>query len=95
MRAKARRAGQLTLKRYNGEAAWRHSITRTMTNHYQSRREFVAASGAAAWLGKDPDAFAAASGESVQYDVLTVQQAQDLDAMAAQIIPTDDLPGAR
>ena len=76
-----------------------------MTNHNQSRREFVAASGtfAAAWLGTDPDAFlaalraarAAASGESVRYDVLTAQQAQDLDAMASQIIPTDDLPGAR
>jgi gluconate 2-dehydrogenase gamma chain len=31
----------------------------------------------------------------VQFQALTPEQAEDLDAVAAQIIPTDDLPGAR
>jgi len=56
------------------------------------------------WLGTDPEAFfsaleasrAAMQGEQVAYEVLTALQAADLDAIAAQIIPTDDnLPGAR
>ena len=71
-----------------------------------SRREFLAATGVvtAGWLGTDARALlraiaaarAAARGEIVQYDVLTAEQAADLDAIAAQIIPSDrDLPGAR
>lgn len=70
-----------------------------------SRREFLAASGAAAavWLGTDPAAFrralaaarAAVHGQAIRYDVLTDEQAADLDAIGSQIIPTDDaLPGA-
>ncbi len=71
-----------------------------------TRREFLASSGAfaAGWLGSDREAFgralasqrAAARGEQVAYEVLTAEQAADLDAIAAQIIPSDDdLPGAR
>ncbi len=71
-----------------------------------SRREFLAATGVvtAGWLGTDPGALlramaaagAAARGEIVHYEVLTAEQAADLDAIAAQIIPSDrDLPGAR
>ena len=71
-----------------------------------TRREFLASTGglAAGWLGVDPEAFlraleaqrAAARGEQVAYEVLTAEQAADLDAIAAQIIPSDDeLPGAR
>jgi gluconate 2-dehydrogenase gamma chain len=38
----------------------------------------------------------AARGEQVPFDVLTTDQAADLEAIAAQIIPSDgDLPGAR
>jgi gluconate 2-dehydrogenase gamma chain len=56
------------------------------------------------WIGSDPEAFfnaleasrAAARGAQVVYEVLTDEQAADLDAFAEQIIPSgDDLPGAR
>ena len=70
------------------------------------RRAFLAASCSAlasAWLAADPDELraslayarerAAAPGPS--WDFLTPDQAADVDAIAAQIIPTDDLPGAR
>lgn len=71
-----------------------------------TRREFLASTGvvAAAWLGTDPEALfraleaqrAAARGEQVAYEVLSTEQAADLDAIAAQILPSDDqLPGAR
>ncbi|MFQ5704604.1 MAG: gluconate 2-dehydrogenase subunit 3 family protein [Gemmatimonadales bacterium] len=71
-----------------------------------SRREFLAAGGAiaAGWLGTDPHAFiqavaaarAAERGNPVTYDVLTPAQAADLEAIAQQIVPSDDqLPGAR
>ena len=65
----------------------------------------MAASGAlvTAWMGTDPAAFAAALRDArdaardgqVQFQALTAEQAEDLDAIAAQLIPTDDLPGAR
>ena len=71
-----------------------------------TRREFLASTGAfaAGWLGTDREALfralasqrAAARGEQVPYEVLTAEQATDLDAIAAQIIPSDEgLPGAR
>ena len=71
-----------------------------------TRREFLASTGAlaAGWLGTDPEAFgralafqrAAARGDQVPYEVLTAEQAADFDAIAAQIIPSDEeLPGAR
>ncbi len=71
-----------------------------------NRREFLASTGvlAASWLGTDREAWfraleaqrAAARGEQVAYEVLTAEQAADFDAIAAQIIPSDDeLPGAR
>ena len=71
-----------------------------------NRREFLASTGAfaAAWIGTDREAFlralaparAAELGEQVPYDVLTTEQAADFDAIAAQILPSDDdLPGAR
>jgi gluconate 2-dehydrogenase gamma chain len=56
------------------------------------------------WIGSDPEAFfsalrasrAAARGEQVVYEVLSPEQAADIDAIGAQIIPSDDdLPGAR
>ena len=71
-----------------------------------TRREFFASTSAlaAGWLGANPEALlqaleaqhAAAHGEQVPYDVLSTEQAADLDAIAAQILPADgDLPGAR
>src|SRR3989442_1217739 len=72
-----------------------------------SRRAFPAASPracAAAWLAAAPAEIRAAlehaaratrSTDPLPWDVLTPEQAADLDAIAAQIFPTDDTPGAR
>jgi len=70
------------------------------------RRAFLAASCtavASAWLAADPDqlraslAFARAHAAAPpgSWEFLTPDQAADIDAIAAQIIPTDDVPGAR
>ena len=71
-----------------------------------SRRGFIASAGgtlAAAWLMADADKLRAA-GEHAAYatritppppfEVLTAQQAADLDAATAQIVPSDETPGA-
>jgi gluconate 2-dehydrogenase gamma chain len=72
-----------------------------------SRRQFLAAAGGAVatvWLAAEaPDLLAA--GEHAAraaratppppFQVLTAAQAADLEAFTAQIIPTDDTPGAR
>ena len=75
-----------------------------------SRRAFLAVSSTAlgaAWLAADPALVRAAlehaaraarspgAPEPVPWEVLTPDQAADLDAIAAQIFPTDDTPGAR
>ncbi len=74
--------------------------------HETSRRDFLALGGGAAaavWLG-DPQSIRraldaarlVAQGDPVLYEVLTPEQAEDLEAVSAQIIPSDsDLPGAR
>src|SRR2546428_6723186 len=71
------------------------------------RRPFLAASTtafAAAWLAAAPAEIRAAlehaaratrSTDPLPWDVLTPEQAADLDAIAAQIFPPDDTPGAR
>jgi gluconate 2-dehydrogenase gamma chain len=69
------------------------------------RRAFLAASCtaiASAWLAADPDQLRASLAHAARaverpldWDFLTPDQAADVDAIAAQIIPTDDLPGAR
>jgi len=69
------------------------------------RRAFLALSGTAfgsAWLAATPDALSAslrharaAAASPPPLETLTPDEAADLDAIAAQIIPTDDLPGAR
>ena len=76
-----------------------------MQDSTSSRRDFLATSGAAVavWLGTDRFAFQSAinaareasAGQEVHFDVLTPEQAADLEAIAALIIPSDDLPGAR
>ena len=71
-----------------------------------TRREFLASTGAlaAAWLGADRKALAAglaaqrkaAQGGQVPFELLSAEQAADLDAIAERILPADgDLPGAR
>ncbi len=67
------------------------------------RRDFVALAGAgfgAAWLAADPDRLRASLTRAADLahadlEVLTVEQAADVEAVAALIVPTDDLPGAR
>jgi gluconate 2-dehydrogenase gamma chain len=70
-----------------------------------SRRGFLLTGAAALWLTGDGAlvrrAFAAAEdarrsgGRRPTFDTLTREQAADLEAVCARIIPTDDLPGAR
>ncbi len=77
-----------------------------MPDDTASRRAFLAASAAAAggiWLAASPEELKASldhARRAVQrdaqqpFEVLTSDQAADIDAIASQIIPTDDLPGA-
>jgi gluconate 2-dehydrogenase gamma chain len=71
----------------------------------QSRRSFLVGSAtglSAAWLASnwsgilDARAYAAQAdgGKPADFAFFTSQQAADIDAMASQIIPTDDTPGA-
>jgi gluconate 2-dehydrogenase gamma chain len=76
-------------------------------NNNTSRREFLRAAGGtlgAAWLGTHwteiaaaaEHAHAAAAGSTDhRFRVLTPAQARDVEAIAAQIVPSDDTPGAR
>ena len=68
------------------------------------RRDFLAASCtaiASAWLAAEPSQLRASLAHAARvlaapaWEFLTPDQAADVDAIAAQIIPTDDLPGAR
>lgn len=70
-----------------------------------SRREFVETSSAlvgGAWLALHLPAFEAAAAHArralargAPLEILTADEARELDAIAAQIIPTDATPGAR
>ena len=72
-----------------------------------ARREFLLRSGgaaAAAWMNAQwPSILAAAqhaheavkSSATPHFDALTPEQARNVEAIASQIIPSDDLPGAR
>lgn len=67
------------------------------------RRAFLAAAGAgfgAAFLKADPVQITASLRHARDHaapplEILTPEQAADIEAIASQIIPTDDLPGAR
>jgi gluconate 2-dehydrogenase gamma chain len=71
------------------------------------RRAFLGASCtalASAWLAADPAKLRASLAHAARgrdgaaleaFEVFTPEQAGDVDAIAAQIVPTDDLPGAR
>jgi len=72
-----------------------------------NRRRFLASAGSsfgAAWIATHWPSIAAAHAHSTAMAVdplsstlefLTADEARDIDAIAAQIIPTDDTPGAR
>lgn len=70
-----------------------------------SRRDFVASSGAlvgGAWLAANLPAIEAAAAHArralarrAPLEILTPEEARELEAVAAQIIPTDETPGAR
>jgi gluconate 2-dehydrogenase gamma chain len=72
-----------------------------------SRRHFIAALGATsvgAWLAADARELVAAGEHAARaarepsplpFQALTPEQAADIEAFAAQIVPTDDTPGAR
>ncbi len=74
-------------------------------NDLSSRRDFVAASGSlvgSAWLAFHLPAIQAvaayahrAAASRPPFDVLTPEEAREIEAVAAQILPTDDTPGAR
>jgi|SRR3974390_1304594 len=73
----------------------------------KGRRDFLLQAGGSAgvaWLATQWTAIVAAAEHAhqavtsktpVKFQVLTAAQARDVEAIAAQIIPTDDLPGAR
>lgn len=71
----------------------------------QSRRAFLGASGSViggSWIALHLPAVLAAADfactarqEGVAFEILTAFEAAELEAIAAQIIPTDDTPGAR
>jgi hypothetical protein len=71
-----------------------------------SRRAFLAAAGAvgATWLFADPEQLQAALAHArsavlqrppIRFDVLTPQQAADLEAICMRIFPSDGTPGAK
>jgi gluconate 2-dehydrogenase gamma chain len=77
-----------------------------MHDPQRSRRDFLQVSGTVlggAWLALHLPAIEAAAAHARRtaggglgaVSVLTPEEARELDAIAAQIIPTDDLPGAR
>src|SRR3974390_48840 len=78
-----------------------------MSGSSAGRREFLFQAGGSAglaWLGAQWPAIVAAAEHAhqavksttpVKFQVLTPAQARDVEAIAARIIPTDDLPGAR
>jgi Gluconate 2-dehydrogenase subunit 3 len=75
--------------------------------HEPARRQFLLqATGAAgaAWISAQWPAIVAAAEHAHQaatskapakFEVLTAEQAREVEAIASQIIPTDDLPGAK
>jgi gluconate 2-dehydrogenase gamma chain len=78
-----------------------------MSTRGQSRREFLlnSVSGlSAAWVATNYSAIvdaaeyaeqASRSGQAAKFAFFTPEQATEIEAMAAQIIPTDSTPGAR
>jgi gluconate 2-dehydrogenase gamma chain len=78
-----------------------------MFDESTSRRDFLAVSAtalASLWLTADPQevhaslhhaAHVARSKQPVAFEVFSPEEGADVEAIAAQIIPTDDSPGAR
>jgi gluconate 2-dehydrogenase gamma chain len=79
----------------------------TMERNQEGRRSFLLQMGglaSAVWVSAQWPAIIAAAEHAHQaaksktpgaFEVLTAEQARQVEAIAAQIIPTDDLPGAR
>jgi len=78
-----------------------------MNEHDPSRRRFLIGSGSgisAAWIILEWPAILAAQehahraaepGQLLRFEFFTAEQAREIEAMTAQIIPSDDSPGAR
>lgn len=76
-----------------------------MTSRKQSRREFLSISGSlvgGSWLALHWSAIVATAGAACQarreaagFEVLSASEASELEAIAGQIFPSDDSPGAR
>src|SRR5690242_18374432 len=78
-----------------------------MLDESTSRRDFLAVSAtalASLWLTADPQevhaslrhaAHVARSRQPVAFETFSPEEAADVEAIASQIIPTDDTPGAR
>jgi gluconate 2-dehydrogenase gamma chain len=81
-----------------------NSEFRGMPESEVNRREFVfglAGAAASAWLAthlpelRATAAYVASVGPEEPYEFFTPAQARDFDAISAQIVLTDDTPGAR
>jgi gluconate 2-dehydrogenase subunit 3-like protein len=82
-------------------------MTKPIDPPQTARREFLLTAGGAAgaaWIGAHWPAIAAAAQHAHQaagsktpgkFEILTAEQAREVEAIASQIIPTDDLPGAK
>jgi gluconate 2-dehydrogenase gamma chain len=80
---------------------------RSLKEHSSSRRSFLAGSAAglgSAWVAANWSGIleaqeyakrAATSGSSGKFEFFSPEQAVEVESVAAQIIPTDDTPGAR
>jgi Gluconate 2-dehydrogenase subunit 3 len=78
-----------------------------MESHLPNRRDFLVRASSlagAAWISAQWPAIVAAAQHAhnvasaktpVKFEVLTPEQARQVEAISAQIIPSDDLPGAR
>jgi hypothetical protein len=82
-------------------------MTKPIDPRHAARREFLLQAGGAAgaaWVSAQWPAIAAAAQHAHhavssktpgKFEVLTAEQARQVEAIASQIIPTDDLPGAK
>lgn len=91
----------------NPDARMAPFVTPFMKEHDPSRRRFLIGSGSgisAAWITLQWPAILAAqqhahraaeSGQLLRLEFFTPEQAREIEAITAQIIPSDDSPGAR
>src|SRR6516165_9592098 len=82
-------------------------MAKPIDRHAAARREFLwraAGAAGAAWVGTQWPAIVAAAQHahhavsakaSGKFEILTPEQARVVEAIVSQIIPTDDMPGAK